>query len=232
MGCWNETCGVSQLPIQQGDKIRVFVLAKSRSHRHGGGGFCENDDAWAPYGFCVQGKYNDYGSIEKVKNNYVTKLLFNKIKDNIDFDNYDEERHYHVNLKSKKLNWTDIVTAISQEEMTLSDTLPGIMFVLEDIYQTLISATRIDTCRDKGGYLYKKLDEVIKDDSVVFFEKMKGIASKRLSIKNKSNDSSTVEKLKLQIQIDHLSDILDNDYNSIVGNQFSGHRHFYLKHYN
>lgn len=32
MGCWNETCGLSGLPITKGDKVKlVFLLPKYRS---------------------------------------------------------------------------------------------------------------------------------------------------------------------------------------------------------
>lgn len=71
MGCWNATCGLSNLPIQTGDDVLLFVLAESNlgSHDKFGGGFSYPNGRYRPIGLPVHGEYNDYGGIENVSKN-------------------------------------------------------------------------------------------------------------------------------------------------------------------
>lgn len=71
MGCWAETDGITQLPINCGDKVRVFVILHQDSYPfheggEGGGGTCYSNDRWSPLGPAIQGKYNDYGGVEDI----------------------------------------------------------------------------------------------------------------------------------------------------------------------
>lgn len=71
MGCWNATCGLSNLPIQAGDDVLLFVLAHSKlsSRDLFGGGFSYPNGRYRPIGLPVHGQYNDYGGIENVTEN-------------------------------------------------------------------------------------------------------------------------------------------------------------------
>lgn len=69
MGSWNGTCGLSNLPIQEGDKILLFVLAPTKSHRDLGGGFSYPTGRYTPIGLPIHGEYNDYGGIEHITKN-------------------------------------------------------------------------------------------------------------------------------------------------------------------
>ncbi len=62
MGCWNETCYMSNLPILWGDKIVLFVLGPTSNQRIYE--TCYPDDNYVPLGFPIVGEYDDYGGIE------------------------------------------------------------------------------------------------------------------------------------------------------------------------
>lgn len=64
MGCWNETCFMSNLPIRSGDKIAMFVLAPT-SHQVLGEAYYPSDN-FVAIGFPIVGTYDDYGGIENV----------------------------------------------------------------------------------------------------------------------------------------------------------------------
>lgn len=68
MGCWNGTCGVSQLPIHCGDKVKLILLKKSVYIEDSvkGGGFCYSNGLFEPYYLPISGEYNDYGTIENI----------------------------------------------------------------------------------------------------------------------------------------------------------------------
>lgn len=59
MGCWNATCGITNLPICVGDEIVTFLLA-SADYDYSVE-FCYSTDEYAPISLPFHGKYNDYG---------------------------------------------------------------------------------------------------------------------------------------------------------------------------
>lgn len=62
MGCWNETCGISQLHITAGQKVAIFMIEQN--------GYNEHDEFHYTNGFynpCLlpfYGEYDDYGGAE------------------------------------------------------------------------------------------------------------------------------------------------------------------------
>ena len=67
MGCWNGTCGISQLPITAGRKIKAFLMLQSEySEAIGGAGVCYSTAHFRPWFFPVDAHYNDYGSVEHI----------------------------------------------------------------------------------------------------------------------------------------------------------------------
>ena len=71
MGCWNETCMVSNLPVSVGDRIVAIPIIES-SNKNAKGIYAT--DYWAPFLPFVRGRYDDYGSIENAND-----LIFEKI---------------------------------------------------------------------------------------------------------------------------------------------------------
>jgi hypothetical protein len=71
MGCFNQSCFISHLDIQHGDKCAVFPALKPKYGDL-------NDHAfqhWHPFCLPIYGEYNDYGSLENIEKNENTKAL-------------------------------------------------------------------------------------------------------------------------------------------------------------
>lgn len=62
MGCWNETCGLTNLPIRYKDRVKLLIVVRKESR---GNNVYYNDDA-VPFLLPCEGDYNDYGSIENI----------------------------------------------------------------------------------------------------------------------------------------------------------------------
>lgn len=58
MGCWNQTCAITNLPIMDSDEVYVLVLQKGREESPS---LCYPTAYWTPGIFFFEGKYNDYG---------------------------------------------------------------------------------------------------------------------------------------------------------------------------
>ena len=66
MGCWNEVCMMSGLPILYNEPVYAFVLMP-RVDVTREGAVCYKDDKYVPVGFPIKGKYNDYGGIDDIQ---------------------------------------------------------------------------------------------------------------------------------------------------------------------
>jgi hypothetical protein len=64
MGSWSGTCAVTNLSIEVGDPVVIFLLANVDDREHNDNGFCYVDDIWCPIGLPIYGKYADYGEME------------------------------------------------------------------------------------------------------------------------------------------------------------------------
>lgn len=67
MGCWNETCGLTNLPIRWGEPTVAIVLQKPENYPAHQLQCLYPDDCWAPVGFPLFGTYDDYGNLENVR---------------------------------------------------------------------------------------------------------------------------------------------------------------------
>ena len=59
MGCWNKTCGLSNLHITAGTPVYVFVLEKNDTYEH-----CHSTSLFSPLLLPFESEYNDYGGGE------------------------------------------------------------------------------------------------------------------------------------------------------------------------
>lgn len=80
MGCWTETCGISNLPISYGEKTMMILLDISSNGNLNHHCFINADVISLP----IEGTYNDYGSLENIKRTQVVLDLEKKYGRNID----------------------------------------------------------------------------------------------------------------------------------------------------
>lgn len=59
MGCWNQTCGLTQIHIRAGEKVMIFPLSQSIRDS-----LCYTTPFWTPFPLPFYGEYNDYGAAE------------------------------------------------------------------------------------------------------------------------------------------------------------------------
>lgn len=73
MGCWNATCGVTQMPIKYEEPVRAFFVyirgwEDDPDHRTGDwSGTVYPTEIASPYPIPLEGQYDDYGGIEGIK---------------------------------------------------------------------------------------------------------------------------------------------------------------------
>lgn len=148
MGCWNGTCGVSQLPLRHGDPVRAFLIGVPMHFKHGEdqSGYCYSD-GWAyPLSVGFKGKYNDYGGIEEIEQSMTTDLIWNTYKDREFFatkSNYPEPgRSYDTERPIKVTSLEGFLNDVVERDCLYADKNfkigIGLWMVHEDIYQAVL----------------------------------------------------------------------------------------------
>jgi len=83
MGCWNETCGITQMPIHYGDPVMLVFLTKVDRHAENHAGFCYTNAIWTPKFLPVFGVYDDYGGLEEIQENWNTQFILDQLKNEL-----------------------------------------------------------------------------------------------------------------------------------------------------
>jgi hypothetical protein len=79
VGCWNGTCGISNLPIHAGDEVVALLIEvlkqEPEDQMEGQSGTCYASDFAFPITAPFEAIYNDYGGLEEIKETALTDLI-------------------------------------------------------------------------------------------------------------------------------------------------------------
>lgn len=155
MGSWNGTCGLSQLPIVNGDKVALFILRQNEYCRDLGGGFSYSDELWRPICPPVFGNYSDYGLIDKIKDSNNTILSYMKSE--------------HVDINNKELVLNDLDKFLKHIERNEVPKF-GFMMVHMGLYEEVTENIKKDTRFYSNGH---RLGCYVEGDIIKLLDYMK-----------------------------------------------------------
>lgn len=146
MGSWSETCGITQLPIFNGDPVRLFFLNLVGNPEVNHAGHCYSNSIWSPQYLPVAARYNDYGGVEDVVENSLTRHIINSVRDDLiamrlraGASEVSERKNDTLDIEDFGIE--DLVEQIHEDRLWTSGTsrdLPmGWMMVHEWVYQQL-----------------------------------------------------------------------------------------------
>lgn len=148
MGSYYGTCGISQLPIIDNERVALFILERNKmteamtnAYINLGGGITCSDDLYKPIAIPVYGEYADYGIIKNIED--INDTVLNHLK-TLEIKSYEED--YEV---------TDLLTFIEDVERGKIDNF-SFMLIHEELMNNLV--------KDFGDRktFYTK-DETLKD---------------------------------------------------------------------
>lgn len=110
MGCWNQTCAISNLPINCGEEvIGIFITDETGSDTDG-------RRYHIPILISVEGEYNDYGLIENESGDGLPHLMKVFAKR---CDKYDKgDRHRESALDPATMTFEDVMEATREERLS------------------------------------------------------------------------------------------------------------------
>lgn len=228
MGCWCETCGITQLPINAGDKVRLFVLVAQDDYRFheggaGGGGTCYATDRWSPIGPAIQGEYDDYGGVENIVENEDSKMIFNILKEG--WVNPKSEHEWDKVPAAKDLSLSDMLAYIERDRGKIKTIGRGTrhlgaMMVLEDVYQAMVKFNPIEAHHMvRYHYKYKPALDILRHDLKEWYDSTVEIC--------KSQAETAKSKKPADKKLQELYDrVMDLDLGKFFGFREDGNKAF------
>lgn len=103
MGCWNQTCGLTQLHIRAGQKVMVVPLTKA--HRDS---LCYTTPFYSPFPVPFYAEYDDYGAGEN-ESGIGLRFAMDHIRDQLEEMELGENQYHDIAVKKdefdKELFW-------------------------------------------------------------------------------------------------------------------------------
>lgn len=97
MGCWNKTCGISNLHINAGDRVYVVVLEEGSHHER-----CYSTAFWSPVMLPFLSTYNDYGGGEDSHKNI--EYILKGLKEQLVEMPLGENQYHDIAVSADKMN--------------------------------------------------------------------------------------------------------------------------------
>lgn len=118
MGCWNETCGITQMPIEGGDPVRLFLLVQDSHPRSKEDCLMHYSTAmWRPFGLPLKGTYDEYGRIENIEEDVLSDYLLESLKEMV----VEVPNRMGEVFKREELNWTTAIDFLTDEGLRVTD---------------------------------------------------------------------------------------------------------------
>lgn len=167
MGCWNGTCGISGIGINHGTDVKVVII-KNKSYFPNATMFIGLEGYASPLSFVIEAKYNDYGSIENIEDNYALKLFMKWYRNNLKlekiFFKFDGREDFETDnmadiepeelfklmergkvfLKDKVFKYTDDFQDYVDVEVNI-----GMFMIHSDVYDSIVNVSK-NTSTDCG----------------------------------------------------------------------------------
>lgn len=120
MGCWNETCGMTQMPIEGGDPVRLFLIVEHAYPRHlGARDVCISygTELWRPFGLPLKGTYDEYGRIENIEKDCMSDFLLESLREMV----VEVPNRMGDVFKREELDWETAIDFLTDEGLRVTD---------------------------------------------------------------------------------------------------------------
>lgn len=118
MGCWNETCGLTQMPICGGDPVRMFLIVEN-AYPRGSRDCCISygTELWRPFGLPLKGTYDEYGRLENIEEDCMSDFLLESLREMV----VEVPNRMGDVFKREELDWTTAIDFLTDEGLRVTD---------------------------------------------------------------------------------------------------------------
>lgn len=171
MGCWNKTCGLSNLPIKHGQEAYVFVLEPNEA----GDSHCYATHLYKPLLLPFVTEYNDYGGGEN-SSGPGFQVIMDAIADNLKEMEVGENKYHDIAVTKEAFGEELFFEAVHEgrlfREGNYSDPvkLEYVMFrkdIVDHILENRVIENYVGDGKGTGGYgnnyVYYKFADIVAD---------------------------------------------------------------------
>jgi hypothetical protein len=118
MGCWNETCGLTQMPICGGDPVRMFLIVEN-AYPRGSRDVCISygSELWRPFGLPLKGTYDEYGRLENIEEDCMSDFLLESLREMV----VEVPNRMGEVFKREELDWATAIDFVADEGLRVTD---------------------------------------------------------------------------------------------------------------
>lgn len=113
MGCWNKTCGLSNLHVTAGTPVYVFVLEKNKDYDH-----CYSTSLFSPLLLPFEADYDDYGSGENC-GGVALPFIMKGLKDQLIEMDLGENEYHDIAVKKENFDDKMFFKAVHEDRMQI-----------------------------------------------------------------------------------------------------------------
>jgi hypothetical protein len=184
MGCWNKTCGLSNLHITAGTPVYVFVLEKNKDYDA-----CYSTGLFAPLLLPFESVYDDYGGGEDSSGPALDYIMSMIKKDLVEME-VGENQYHDIEVKKEGFGPEKFFEAVHEDRLSIQDRFRAeptqLYFTMfrKDIVDDILENRRIQdyvgdgkgTCGYGNNYIKYKFADIVADIRPLLNEAMEKIA--------------------------------------------------------
>jgi hypothetical protein len=184
MGCWNKTCGLSNLHITAGTPVYVFVLEKNKSYDH-----CYSTGLFTPLLLPFESTYDDYGGGEDSHGIALGMIMAGITRNLVELE-VGENQYHDIAVKKEGFTPEKFFEAVHEERLAIQGPFSSeptqIYFTMfrKDIVDHILENRRIQdyvgggngTCGYDNNYVQYKFADIVADIRPLIAEAMDKIA--------------------------------------------------------
>jgi hypothetical protein len=166
MGCWNKTCGVSNLHIHGGDPVYVFILQQNTVGSH----HCYSNHLYDTVMIPFHSYYDDYGTGEN-SSGIGLEVIIKNLKENLIEKEVGENQYHDISVKREDFDVDMLFESMREERLEIPNRYAGyagnpktipVDFVMmrKDVVDKLIEEYDIEEY-DNGKYVHYKFTTVL-----------------------------------------------------------------------
>lgn len=168
MGCWNKTCGISNLHIKARDEVYCFVIEQTRYHER-----CYSTAFWRPVILPFTTRYNEYGGGENSSEN-LNYILAGIKKDMVEME-LGENPYHDIEVKKDKLDEELFFEAVHEGRLFIKkmgeDVPVDFVMLRKDVVDSIIEKLTLTryvgggngTCGYDNNYIEYNFKDVLND---------------------------------------------------------------------
>lgn len=224
MGCWNETCMVSNMPIFYGDEIVMLILTRPHFYHDGMQNGRDVDSYWRLCCTPMFGKYDSYGGIEDVQENNSFRLAIKHLKKNLVPRGQGENKSHDHEVKPEETSiellnkWFHGNRCLQKDKHTNKEHPVIKAYVKKDVWDYLVSKD-IDTWHGiiNKKSVKEKLFEIIKPKNVIddYDEWLDNVTDKQRKMIINMQKEAAISSAKLDLGLYYIEtkDLIEENFN-------------------